>query len=77
MNWVFSLFHCVVLHVLKSHTTIYYGNNLEFLISHEIFHVLDFLRMETCTVLYYTHGYYCNPKYIYFKIVNYYVTKPK
>ena len=38
--------------------------NLE--ISDEIFHVLDFLCMESCTVLYYMYDYYCNPKYIFF-----------
>ena len=60
---VISICHCVVFRVLKSCTTISYGKNLEFLKSHEIFHVLYFLRMETCTVLYYTQGYDCNPTY--------------
>ena len=31
----------------------------------EIFHVLGFLRRETCSVLYYTYGYNRNPKSIY------------
>ena len=52
--------------VLQSRATISYGKNLEFSISHEIFHVLDFLRMETCSVLYHTYGYDRNPKYIYY-----------
>ena len=39
-----------------------------FEISHEIFHVLDFLHMEICLVLYYSHVYYCNPKSIYCQV---------
>ena len=61
-----SFCHCVVFRVLQSRATISYGKNLEFSISHEIFHVLDFLRMETCSVLYHTYGYDRNPKYIYY-----------
>ena len=34
-------------------------------ISNEIFHVLDFVPMDTCTVLYYFYGYYCNPNNIF------------
>ena len=36
-----------------------------FAISDEIFHVLDFLRIEICSVLYHTYGYNRNPKSIY------------
>ena len=34
--------------------------------SDEIFHVLDFLRMETCSVLYYKYGYDRNPTSVYY-----------
>ena len=40
-----------------------------FAISDEIFHVLDFLRMNTYSEPYYTYGYYRNPSSIYCQLI--------
>ena len=44
-----------------------------FAISDEIFHVLDFLQMETSSVLYYTYVYDRNPKSMYCEFPDFWV----
>ena len=46
---VISLRDCILFRVFQSRAEISYGRNLELSISHEIFHILDFICMDTCT----------------------------